>query len=349
MAHLIMERDEQNGNAMAWHGLTVIPARILAMDESLRDTQGLERNELRVNGWDVKPENVYFADNEPTPWQVFRASDDKLPIGVPFDPSSYTPIYNSAILDSIFGFLDGTSHRVVSAGSVGNRSKMFCTIAFDGAEDLTVDGKTLKPYGNIFWSHDKSIEVYYINSGIMTVCANTLNMNLALGKKAVMARVKHTKNAIGRIENFAEMLDNQIGVAAEFRKAMQELANKPIDAETAKRAFAGFVSSPSGLSTRAEGTVTRLSELFVRGAGNRGETRLDALQAVTDYYSHESAGGDDKWKQFVSSEFGSAGNRKAEFLPILLDDDKLTATVNRGDVALDNRRKLLSLKSTVLS
>jgi len=88
--------------------------------------------------------------------------------------------------------------------------------------------------------------------------------------------------------------------------------------------------------------------LFQRGAGNNGETLLDAFSAVTDYYSHESSGGADqpgfRMKQTISSEFGSASRKKQDFFNALFyskakDDptfrrDSFDALVSRGNTVI---------------
>jgi hypothetical protein len=92
---------------------------------------------------------------------------------------------------------------------------------------------------------------------------------------------------------------------------MTELAEIPCDLE-GSQSLSGFMTGEKRkLSTRAGNTVERLGELFVRGAGNRGETMLDCFSAVTDFYSHESSGGENRLKQLASSEFGAGANAKA--------------------------------------
>jgi uncharacterized protein (DUF736 family) len=86
-----------------------------------------------------------------------------------------------------------------------------------------------------------------------------------------------------------------------------------------------------------------LTGLFNGGAGNNGETLLDAFSAVTDYYSHESSGGEDqpgfRTKQYLSSEFGSAAKKKQDFFRTLFkvsndapefDRENFRATVENG-------------------
>ena len=75
-------------------------------------------------------------------------------------------------------------------------------------------------------------------------------------------------------------------------------------------------------------------ELFKTGKGNKGENFADLFQGITDYYTHESAGGEDVQKQINSSEFGNAAAMKS-FAYVLLGDDKRTAsTIKIGNKIL---------------
>ena len=109
------------------------------------------------------------------------------------------------------------------------------------------------------------------------------------------------------------------------------------------------------MSSRTFNTVTRLAELFQRGAGNNGETLLDAFSAVTDFYSHESSGGADqpgfRVKQALSSEFGSASRKKQDFFSNLFTVDKSKTPVFQRasfDQMVNNGRTLITAAEAVL-
>jgi hypothetical protein len=94
------------------------------------------------------------------------------------------------------------------------------------------------------------------------------------------------------------------------------------------------VDVESGLSTRAENTASRLLELHKNGLGNRGENLADSFQAVTEFYTHESSGGDNRLKQVVSSEFGSGAVMKGDFWNMVRNPEKREATIERGEKLL---------------
>ena len=114
---------------------------------------------------------------------------------------------------------------------------------------------------------------------------------------------------------------------------MESLANQTVTADNVREIFTGFVAPVDAekLSTRAENTVDRLVSLFNGGAGNNGRNMADAFSAVTDYYTHESSGGENKEKQFLSSEYGAGAQRKAEFFSLVSKGgDRLVNIAKRG-------------------
>ena len=133
-------------------------------------------------------------------------------------------------------------------------------------------------------------------------------------------KVRHSKNMIVGIENMEKGIESFIGVAKQFKHAMEIAAEVPVKREEVSQAFTGWIMQDSKdkvMSTRSRNTVERLTELFSTGDGNKGETLLDTFSAVTDFYSHESSGGQDKdgfrMKQNESSNFGSGNRAKQDF------------------------------------
>jgi hypothetical protein len=159
----------------------------------------------------------------------------------------------------------------------------------------------------------------------------------------------HRKNLVAQIENLEAGVSAFIESTKLFRLAMEQADAIPLAPENARALFADALGSEDGgkLSPRAMNTVGRLVALYRGGAGNRGETLLDGISAVTDFYSHESSAGEDKsgfrMKQFLSSEFGSGNKAKRDFIGNLftLADggatfkrDSFLASVMRGNAIL---------------
>ncbi len=76
--------------------------------------------------------------------------------------------------------------------------------------------------------------------------------------------------------------------------------------------------------------------LFATGKGNHGKDWSDVFQAVTDYYTHESAGTKaTAQEQEESSEYKTGATKKARAYAILQNDAAIAATVAKGRAYLD--------------
>ena len=353
MAHRLFKHDKHQATKQAWHGLSEIRPEITLQDNWLRD-------------WDLVSTPLFFADGSPAlsveadkdtqakQWTISRCNDKPaLQIGAPYNPGSFRPITNAEFLSLVEASIAGTDHKIVSVGSVRNRGRVFLSIELQGMDKFKAGGREFSAFLNYGNGHDKSSVLWINTSNVCTVCDNTFSMNLfevenkrqdsqLESKDDLKIRVRHTKNAALRFPEIAKIIDKAIGVQAEFALAMEAADKLQISEDKARQIFAGFVApvGAESLSTRAENTVSRLVELFKSGNGNSGRNVGDLFHAATDYYTHESAGGEDRAKQFLSSEFGSGSTRKLEFYNLVRDDkqrtagEKLEATAKRGEALL---------------
>ena len=320
MSHAITSIDKQQGTFQAWHGLTEI-----------REDLTVDNNWLA--SWDVTPRPLFIGEGVKTPYSLLTATDDaNIQIGVPFT-ESYSVISNKEFLDVIRESLVGIDGvKLVSIGSVCGRNRTFASFEIDAAKHKVGD-REFKQYWTVLNSFDKSSVFADVFSNICTVCNNTFRMNLAESGKG--DRVKHTKFAKRKLLDIPAKINAALGAASEFNRIFAQLEETPVKVDTAERIFAGFLGGGEEMSTRAVNTVGRLVNLFQVGAGNRGETLGDVFSAVTDFYSHESSGGDDRMKQWVSSEFGAAADKKSEFLPLLANTGERIKLIQAGKKSLE--------------
>lgn len=320
MSHEITSIDKQQGTFQAWHGLTEI-----------REDLTVRNNWLA--SWDVTARPLFIGDGVATPYSLLTATDDSnIQIGVPFT-ESYSVISNKMFLDVIEESLVGVDGvKLVSIGSVCGRNRTFASFEIDAAKHKVGD-REFKQFWTVLNSFDKSSVFADVFSNVCTVCNNTFRMNLAESGKG--DRVKHTKNAKRKLLDIPAKINAALGAANEFNKLFAQLEETPVKEDTAERIFAGFLGGGEEMSTRTVNTVDRLVNLFKVGAGNRGETLGDVFSAVTDFYSHESSGGDDRMKQWVSSEFGAAADKKAEFLPLIANAGERIKLIQAGKRSLE--------------
>ncbi len=334
MAHKIEIHDEQWGIKQAWHGLTKVRP-ILTLDDNW------------LTQWEVCPVTLQ-KNGKDSNWAILECSDNQLEVGSPYNPETFKPIDNKAFIQLVRDCISGTSHKIVSLGSVRNRGRVFLSIELAGMEKFKAAGREFSAFLNFGNGHDKSSTLWTNTSNICTVCDNTFGFNLLrienkdAGKDNgddIKLSLRHTKNASLKLPEIAKLIDKAIGVQAEFQIELDKLAQVVIKQQHAENLFAGFVGRniteselKDGLSTRSRNTVSRLMDLHNDGLGNHGENLADSFQAVTEYYTRESSRGktDNLQKQFVSSEFGSGLEAKRSFWNIVTNDSKRNDAIEKG-------------------
>ncbi len=317
--HNIQKRDIQTGITMGWHNLTNVVEKIDGTNAGILYPMYISETYFKT------PDGVEVAANG----RQIVSSDDNLPIGRAVG-SDYKLISNCEIWDAVQEGLSGTQHQIVSCGTVADRSLGFVSVKV--SDDFIAAKRETQNVMNILWGHGGNKAVTARSGFTVVVCQNTFNMAMA-EKSDFKLSLRHTANA--NILDLSKAIDAHIGVAAEFKLAMDKMDSVDVKQSDARKIFAGFISggetpeSKTGIS-RFANTLDRIQELFVSGKGNSGRTMADVFNGVTDYFSHESTGGT-AWKQFTSSEFGSAGNRKSDFFEVLTDDAALRDTVRKGE------------------
>lgn len=350
MAHEISEIDQQEGITQAWHNLTIVSAVILLA------TCWLAK-------WDVRKRPLFrmFADGskeETESCDVTCTDNEKITIGNPVSCRTYTLLTNAGFLAIVQDTLNKIPGAIVaSVGSVCRRARIFVslqlppmnsdTLANSGAAKffaVNAAGREFQCHLNFLSSHDKSAPFTVVLSTTCTVCNNTFSMNLADkdGDKLRIS-VKHTSGMADTLKDVPAIVDAFFVSSQRFAERMNALASIPCSAREARAFFAGFLTEKDndetdeaddkeiGLSTRKLNIISRLVELFSTGKGNNGQNFADVFSALTDFYSHESAGGSDNVeKQFSSSEFGSGATMKAAAFVVLGDDKRVASLIALG-------------------
>ncbi len=343
MSHEIKTYDEQHGREMAWHDLTKVNPLL-----------SLDAPDFYLRSWDVRAVNIAATDDNGAviplgdeKWQALMVQDAKLEsplfVSTPFD-SSYVPLSNGMFLDTIGQALQkaGLSFDVESTGSVFNRRRVFVSIKLPGGETFKVGRRQFKAYLNFLNSFDGSVPFLANTSNVCTVCNNTFMMNIRAGG----CFVKHTRNMLAKLENLPEVVAESLKSQKEFSGDMLAFSKEAISSDHAKSLIAAFLASDGRnfaperlgempLSTRTFNQTERIHSLFQTGAGNEGKDMADLLSGFTDYYSHESAG-QNRLKQFASSEFGDGARSKAQSRKYLLGLGT-TKKAMRDTLAVGNR------------
>lgn len=115
------------------------------------------------------------------------------------------------------------------------------------------------------------------------VCTNGL---VAFGKDAKMIEIRHTLNAVDRMEQAIRVWSGAENWFNKFQDSVKILTNKMIDKKTADKFIDSlFPGKDKGVTLRKREKVW---ELFESGKGNGKGTAWDLLNGVTEYVDHFS-------------------------------------------------------------
>jgi hypothetical protein len=324
MAHNIQRRDIQTGIEMAWHKLTsVVP-------EITNDNCGILYPMYVADTYFNSPDGEQIRSNG----KQIVSADDNLPVGRVVG-DDYKLISNSEIWEAIQSSIAGTGHKIISCGTVNDRSLGFVSIKV--SKDFIAANRETQSVINVLWGHGGNRAVIARSGFTVIVCQNTFNMALS-EKSEFRLSIRHTANS--NVLDLTKAIDSHVGVAAEFKSAMDSMATISATASDARKIYAGFLLSgeeipetKTGVS-RFSNTIDSMVNLFANGRGNKGRDMADVFNGLTDYYSHFSSGKGGNWKQFVSSEFGSGNTYKSRFFDILTSPADLRDVKSNGEKAL---------------
>lgn len=323
MSHNILERDIQTGIKMAWHNLTNVVEEITRENSGIDYEMDCFPSFIEINGEKIRTNQKHVV-----------SLDDNKVIGnaVGLD---YAMISNGKVLDMVEEALSGTSHKIVSIGTVDNRQIGFISVQIDSA--FKAAKRATESVLNFHWGHGGKLALIAKTGFTVQVCQNTINLAMKERGDFKMS-LKHTKNSVARIGNMSKAIEAYLSIREEFKVAMNAFANVSVDTIKAEKIFAGLIAPENaedeGLSTRAENTIERLGELFKSGKGNDGDGLDDVFNAITDYYTHESSNKDNPWKQNVSSEFGAGSRMKELAYNTFRDTAALNKVIKRGEKVL---------------
>lgn len=315
MAHKIESKDKVFTIAKAWHGLETVVDRIDGF------------------GFEVKAQPLYL-DVDSGPIDTHRAIVDNEGGLISVVKSSYELIDNAKIWNAVqaaIAQIEGA--RVVSAGSIKGRKVVFASVELDGLSHFEAGGEAHTAKLNIVSSHDGT-KAFCAGGGVTRiVCANTVR--IAEGEMTDSLKLYHTKRSALQIQGLSDAVAGLVRGMEIYKKQAESLRSEDCDMIEAERFLAAFLApvNTEEISTRSRNQIAEISNLFNKGKGNKGETRWDLFNGVTEYFTHEAS--NDSAKLFESSEFGLYADKKASAIPLLLSSkDKWKDMQEKGKALL---------------
>lgn len=281
-----------------WHGLG---------QEIPEDSSFDQVIELAHLGYEVKLEPIRLASEEGwlEPINTHKATvrqDTRQVLGVV--GSRYHVVQN---VDAFRALERIPDLRIDTAGAFGKGERVWI-LGEDKGGAFTIRGEEMKSYLLFANSHDGSQMVTAGFTPTRVVCWNTFSMAMRGGLKNQVS-IRHTANWSHELSEWERVLELNRKFVASLKEKGEELALRMLSHTQALEMFAELVpdSVDAKVSTRTENMRGELMTLFQFGAGNRGESRWDWLNAAIEYtdFYRSTKGKDKAESRMKSSLFGS--------------------------------------------
>jgi hypothetical protein len=254
--------------------------------------------------------------------------------------------------------LGPNGYEIAVVGTLGAYSQFVVSLAIKG-KDLDFDGDKWLLYYTLNTSHNSLISSSRFLSTNRPQCWNQLNIAIneadANGRRTVD---KHTKNSLEgmTIDRFAADFQSWLNERDSLETTLKALRAYPMTKDQFRSFASGLFTNDKSLelSTTSFNRVEAMVPRFEGGRGNvgmgnHGKTAYDAINAVTEEFTHgESLGrttGKDpvtQEKRFANANYGRGNDWKQEALRVLRSEDSLLATMKRGEILYCDKVKAMA-------
>ena len=300
-----------------WHRLGTIVSGLLTSQEAIK-TAKLD--------WKVEKRIMCFNDEvqgeiETPCWATVRTDCCRYLGSV---RKGYRIVQNSEAFE-FFDQIVGEKKAVYdTAGALFGGKSIWIMAKLPG--ELFVGGNkedSIQKYILLTNNHDGFGSVRMMQVALRVVCNNTLSAALKGATNSVS--IRHTENYLVRVEDTQKALKLALGYFNDLDYVLGQLAKE----EMTKKQVAGFAEKllpdqqAGELVISRQNARTQIVRLFSEGAGNKGKSRWDCLNAVTDWVDHSRNSGITKRDQkgegrFQSMMFGEGSRIKQKALDLLI-------------------------------
>lgn len=379
MSHMIEKEDTVYVPSDAiwretWHGLqTQVEGKIQLEGGNIPDVfhpigQCGMKPDLELTGeFAITGDNAIEMEKSMKNWKLIYAdlrtnpkSNSIVPLHVPKE--GYLIHQNRTLFDAMVKsaekVLGADGFEIVTVGTLGGFSQFFVSIAIKGKDSFDMgklaNGETdiWKQFFNLNSSHNGLIASNRMLSTIRIVCMNTVQASISDAENGgTIQSIKHTKSSGELITEatFARDLEQWLTYSTKFQEALARLKSETLTLDQFRFFASGVFTLEDGngkvlsdkLSTNSYNRIDDLTALFQRGQGNAGQSKYDAINAFTEYFtSGAGTGNPDKVKlskRIASANFGRANQWKLQALDMLLDEKAFKSTLKRGKTLLNEK------------
>jgi hypothetical protein len=182
------------------------------------------------------------------------------------------------VLDRSFNAIGGVDHKGYAVSKGGRKVLIQSKLA----ESFGVDGDQIDPYFYTVIDNTGMGSNKVIPSTIRIACDNALH--LIKGSAANSSR--HSARFDDRVETMIASITDCIKATKEFDVTMRQLKSQPFTWDEMMQLTQKLVPAGEEDTNRRIKKRERIANMFTSGRGNVGETRWDALNAVTEFETH---------------------------------------------------------------
>ena len=214
--------------------------------------------------------------------KLLYRSDNKAPLGIVGE--GYCPSQPRAFLQSQYEFAEFVKGSVTRAGFLEDRARAFC---FTKLDDIKVKAKEDRKVGDICGVYIYSTDGWDGGTPQKSrLFVERLRCKNGMRSKELKSAlwVPHTSGREALYEKRWKIFLNEVAtVVTEIRTQFNTLAEMPMSKEQMLDFAMRLLPGDAG---KVVGTRERIVNLFSEGEGNRGTSRWDAYNAVTEYTTH---------------------------------------------------------------
>lgn len=216
---------------------------------------------------------------------------------------------------SVFEPMLDMGFELETGGAIEDGKKVW--ILARSPQNLLVGDDAIQKFVLLYTSHDGSSGSCWRDTGIRTVCKNTIDFALS-SKASFNYNLRHTSSIKDRVKAIKQNLVKSEGNFKEAIEVMNKWTEVKMNEESLdiyletvvpylKTRFKESVPEMGVfVRNRAKPVYEKMKFNFYAGKGNNGKTLWDAYNAVTEYYTH-----DKEYKDWVKqTQFGAGYNYK---------------------------------------
>ena len=234
-----------------------------------------------IDAFKVEKTPVFFNDNVRVPDTFsLRRVDDGQHLGIV--GSNYRPIQMEEMID----VLDKASARVGDIEHVGyttSRGGRKVLIQSKLAENINIEGDEIEPYFYTVIDNTGMGSNKTCPSTIRLACDNAFHL---VKEEGSALNSRHASNFDDRVNLTIDSIVGSIESARNFSDTVADLKSQKFSRDQMVKLTETLLPVSEDESTKRSLKREKLVGLYEGGLGNSGETKWDALNALTEYETH---------------------------------------------------------------